>query len=124
MSSSNVCATATTAGAFFPPDLLVMRQNFSLIKQFFLDAAAQAHSVKRAAQPGVASRRVAALVLACAAVVAWTHPSPRAEVLAGGKLLHLRPRLGQHCRRAAVLDPRHRLQQLPLPIQARLADLG
>src|SRR6267143_3675585 len=34
------------ARAFFPPDLLVMRQNFSLRKQFFLDAAAQAHSVK------------------------------------------------------------------------------
>ena len=33
------------AGAFWPPDLLVIRQNFSLRKQFFLAAAAQAHSV-------------------------------------------------------------------------------
>ena len=40
-----MCATAITAGAFFPPDLLAIRQNFSLIKQFFLAAAAQAHSV-------------------------------------------------------------------------------
>ena len=39
-------AIATTAGAFFPPDLVVIRQNLSLMKQFFFAAAAQAHSVR------------------------------------------------------------------------------
>src|SRR5215472_5926893 len=35
-----------TAGAFLPPDLVVIRQNLSLRKQSFLAAAAQAHSVR------------------------------------------------------------------------------
>src|SRR5512136_261890 len=41
-----VCATATRAGGFLPPERAVMRQNLSLRKQFFLAAAAQAHSVR------------------------------------------------------------------------------
>src|SRR5258708_27033882 len=39
------CATATIAGAFRPPGLLVRRQNLSRRKQFFVAAAAHAHSV-------------------------------------------------------------------------------
>src|SRR5260370_38542427 len=39
------CATAIRAGAFCPPDLLTTRQNLSCREQFFVAAAAQAHSV-------------------------------------------------------------------------------
>src|SRR5215467_11710228 len=35
-----------TAGAFLPPDLVVIRQNLPLRKQSFLAAVAQAHSVR------------------------------------------------------------------------------
>src|SRR5215472_4549962 len=41
------------AGAFSPPDLLAMRQNFALRKQSFLAAAAQAHSVSTARSHGL-----------------------------------------------------------------------
>ena len=40
MRISNVWAMATTAGDLLPPDLLVIRQNLSLRKQFFLAEAA------------------------------------------------------------------------------------
>src|SRR5215470_7573970 len=40
-----LCATAISAAFLLPPCLVVMRQNFSFRKQFFLAAAAQAHSV-------------------------------------------------------------------------------
>src|SRR5262249_11461485 len=42
---ANACATATTAGGFFPPDLVTIRQNFSFRKHVLIFAAAQAHSV-------------------------------------------------------------------------------
>src|SRR6476659_5066159 len=41
------------AGAFSPPDLVTMRQNFPLRKQSFLAAAAQAHSVSTARSHGL-----------------------------------------------------------------------
>ena len=41
------------AGAFFPPDLVTMRQNFPLRKQSFLAAAAQAHSVSTVRSQGL-----------------------------------------------------------------------
>src|SRR5689334_697737 len=42
-----------TAGAFCPPDLVTMRQNFPLRKQSFLADAAQAHSVSTVRSQGL-----------------------------------------------------------------------
>jgi hypothetical protein len=52
-----VCATAIKAGASLPPDFLTCRQNFSLIKQFFLAAAAQAGLLANGVHRSTASPR-------------------------------------------------------------------
>src|SRR5207253_10543506 len=46
-------ATARSAEFFLPRDLVVMRQNFSFKKQFFLAAPAQAHSVRAPRSQGL-----------------------------------------------------------------------
>src|SRR5216684_1872832 len=55
---------------------------------------------QRAAQPRIAAGGVAALVLACAAVVTRTNTRPRTQMLGRRKLLHIRSGFSQNVGRA------------------------
>ena len=106
-----------------PPDLVVMRQNLSCTKLFFLATAAHAHSVRAPRSQGLPPRRSAAFVLARASVVSRTNSRPRTDLSLRRKLRHVRPRLREDLRRGAPLYPRHRLQKLPLFHQPRRLNL-